>query len=381
MKRSKGMQLGAMLTALLLLSMMFVPVTTASANLNTAEKLARQYSANIWGINNTDIIDSKLYYGLDSNPAVYVFTVQKKENATINREYAGTIEQRNYGVMVIGATEKYTPLVEIFDGLPAHKSADLLVKAKELSKLYNDNSQEYKYIFLRNFDYGIEYNSNGKKIIVDLRTDKVISGDKVSMLSPEKEKAISEQWNQINQKIKNNKLNDVQIAAYSSGFVSGVPYYLWYRGCSPTAAGMVLGYWHDTRGYTSLPTGNTLIDELANAMGTDSNGATYPWDIAGGITTVTANHGYSFSSSNYYTEAIGWPVYKSEIGNSRPMVISIWIDNGGPYDDHSVTGVGYSDSTSPEQHLALVHDTWDQSFHLIDIGNTIGDLFTSAVPS
>ena len=62
MKRSKGMQLGAMLTALLLLSMMFVPVTTASANLNTAEKLARQYSANIWGINNTDIIDSKLYY-------------------------------------------------------------------------------------------------------------------------------------------------------------------------------------------------------------------------------------------------------------------------------------------------------------------------------
>ncbi|MCX9010035.1 MAG: C39 family peptidase, partial [Candidatus Methanoperedens sp.] len=276
-------------------------------------------------------------------------------------------------------TKKYTPLVEAFDGLPPHKRADLLIKAKELSKKYNDNSQEFRYIFLRNFDYGIEYNSNGNKVIVNLRTDKVIPENKNSKLSPEKEKAIAEQWNLIDQKIKDNKLGDVHISS-SGGFVSGVPYYLWYRGCSPTAAGMVLGYWHDARGYASLPTGNTLIDELANAMGTSSEGATNPWNIDDGIRTVTANHGYSFSSSNYYTEASGWPVYTSEINNQRPMVISIWIDYGGPYDDHSVTGVGYYDSTSPPQHLANVHDTWDQSMHIIDIGNTLGDLFTSAVP-
>jgi hypothetical protein len=190
--------------------------------------------------------------------------------------------------------------------------------------------------------------------------------DNVSLLSPEKEKAISEQWNQINQKIKDNKLNEVQIAS-SGGFVSGVPYYIWHDGCTPTAAGMVLGYWHDTRGYTSLPTGNTLIDELHDAMFTVNN-ITLPVFISSGITTVTANHGYSFSSNAYITEAIGWPVYTSEINNRRPMVISIWIDNGGPYSDHSVTGVGYYYSTSPPQHLANVHDTWDYSMHIINIG-------------
>ncbi|MCX9012683.1 MAG: C39 family peptidase [Candidatus Methanoperedens sp.] len=254
-----------------------------------------------------------------------------------------------------------------------------MVKAKELSIRYNDNSQEYKYIFLRNFDFGIEYNSNGKEIIVDLRTDEVISGDNVSLPSPENEKAISEQWNFVNQKIEGNTLKDVQIAS-SGGFVSGVPYYIWHRGCSPTAAGMVLGYWHDTRGYTSLPTEHALIDELADAMGTDMNGSTWPWKIGDGITTVTANHGYTFNSSFSITKAAGWPVYTSEIDNQRPMVISIWIDYTGNYSDHSVTGVGYYESTSPPQYLAAIHNTWYPNMSIIDMDNLFGVAFTSAVP-
>ena len=52
--------------------------------------------------------------------------------------------------------------------------------------------------------------------------------------------------------------------------VSGVPLYFWRTGCSPTAAAMVLGYWQ-SHGYFSLPTGNTLIDELASAMGTSTS--------------------------------------------------------------------------------------------------------------
>ncbi|MCX9012684.1 MAG: hypothetical protein OIN66_16385 [Candidatus Methanoperedens sp.] len=78
MSKSKGMQLGAMLAAILLVSLALMPAVSANTNLNTTEKLARQYSDNIWGENNTDIIDSNLYYGLDNNPAVYVFTVKKK---------------------------------------------------------------------------------------------------------------------------------------------------------------------------------------------------------------------------------------------------------------------------------------------------------------
>jgi hypothetical protein len=52
--KNKSMQLGVML---LLLAMVFVPLGSANTNLNTAEKLAHQYSDQIWGENNTDIID------------------------------------------------------------------------------------------------------------------------------------------------------------------------------------------------------------------------------------------------------------------------------------------------------------------------------------
>jgi hypothetical protein len=62
------------------------------------------------------------------------------------------------------------------------------------------------------------------------------------------------------------------------------------------------------------------------------------------------------------------------------MVISIWIDYAGNYSEHSVTGVGYADSTTPPLNFAVVHDTWDQSMHIIDLDNLWGVAFTSAVP-
>ncbi|MCX9010155.1 MAG: hypothetical protein OIN66_03430 [Candidatus Methanoperedens sp.] len=105
MNRSKGMKLSGLLLAVMLASAVFMPIATASTSLNVAEKLALQYSEDIWGKDNTDIIDSKLYYGLDNDPAVYVFTIQKKETSTINKEYSGTTEQQNYGAVVIGATK------------------------------------------------------------------------------------------------------------------------------------------------------------------------------------------------------------------------------------------------------------------------------------
>ncbi len=51
------------------------------------------------------------------------------------------------------------------------------------------------------------------------------------------------------------------------------------------------------RVYPNFPSGNTLIDELATAMGTGSswpfNGATWPFWIDNGIETVARNHGYT----------------------------------------------------------------------------------------
>ena len=37
--------------------------------------------------------------------------------------------------------------------------------------------------------------------------------------------------------------------------ISGVPAYYWYRGCGPTSAGMIIGYW-DGHGYSNLVVGD-----------------------------------------------------------------------------------------------------------------------------
>ncbi len=140
---------------------------------------------------------------------------------------------------------------------------------------------------------------------------------------------------------------------------------------------MVMGYWH-YHGYPNLPTYHTLIDELADAMGTDANGRTWPWKIDDGIRTVASNHGYNFDSTNYYGLDYWW-TYKSEISNGRPMVISIAIDLSGPYDDHTVAGVGYYEPHFWEKD-AIVQDTWDTMWHYVNVLETVGIQFTSVVP-
>ncbi len=147
-----------------------------------------------------------------------------------------------------------------------------------------------------------------------------------------------------------------------SGRISGVPNYPGYRGCSPTAAGMVLGYW-DSHGYPNFPNGTegrTLIDELEDAMGTwdwPIHGFTWPLDIDNGIEEVCENHGYSnFDASNDLW--MSWSEVKDEVDASRPFVISMLRGGTGsdwdkPYGEHSVTCVGYDDYDEdyvPEQH-------------------------------
>ncbi len=40
-----------------------------------------------------------------------------------------------------------------------------------------------------------------------------------------------------------------------------MPAYLWYRGCTPTAGGMIIGYW-DGNGYPDLVEGDAFIMTL-----------------------------------------------------------------------------------------------------------------------
>ncbi|OGF66573.1 MAG: hypothetical protein A2Y62_01015 [Candidatus Fischerbacteria bacterium RBG_13_37_8] len=63
--------------------------------------------------------------------------------------------------------------------------------------------------------------------------------------------------------------------AYSSlaqVVISGIPIYLWHRGCGPTAVGMVIGYW-DGKGFDQLVPGDATTQTSAvNAMIATDNG-------------------------------------------------------------------------------------------------------------
>jgi hypothetical protein len=126
---------------------------------------------------------------------------------------------------------------------------------------------------------------------------------------------------------------------------------------------MVLAFWK-THGFPNLPLGSgayNLIDELAVAMGTDSNGATAKGNVVGGIRTVFKNHGYTSSAVGVAGDWswVSWEECKNEIDNGRPFMLGLFhggTPRGGTYayNDHTVTGVGYT--TISQENYVIVHD-------------------------
>lgn len=249
--------------------------------------------------------------------------------------------------------------------------------------------------------YYTEYtliNSDGDVIdheLIDLTTSKKANlknfGDDVELSLNEtyllkqqktKKQEIKALWNALEQKggllesASSNKNTNPTISSQSIGWISGVPGYMWYLGCSPTASAMVLGYW-DGHGYPNYLTGNTLIEELADAMGTSNwpspTGGTWPWDIDNGIETVSVNHGYSnLDATNDYW--VTWSEIQNEINAQRPFVLSMThggtgSGNSQPYGDHSVTALGYSDGYADGSKYIHIHDTWSTSTRSITYGN------------
>jgi len=184
--------------------------------------------------------------------------------------------------------------------------------------------------------------------------------------------------------------------------ISGVPYYDWSYGCSPTAAAMVLGYW-DSHGYDNLVDyyfwhhdireGDwdyipNVQRELAIAMQTDTtSGATDVGDIGPGIEHVTNSiNGYSFSAPTtwwafytpYGTYDSHWSTIVAEIDRGRPLVWNVFDytvppgqPNAGLEVNHSVTVIGYRKDTQGHWYWpydkwwckAIVHNTWDYQEH------------------
>jgi len=161
---------------------------------------------------------------------------------------------------------------------------------------------------------------------------------------------------------------------------------LWTRGCSPTAASMVLMFYdyytpigaisvggkffglivdyYRTHNISSRNVPFPLIDELAVAMGTDASGNTASNMLGPGIRDVTNNiNGYNFQTSQVidciipFTECWDWcwGAITNEINNNRPFVWSVTTSQGGGL-GHSLAAYGYDDNK-----YVICRNTWDYS--------------------
>ncbi|HOW15743.1 C39 family peptidase [Methanosarcina sp.] len=345
---------------------------------------------------------STVYYDLDGKISAYSYNIIE------NKQQAGYI--------FISATKDNYPVLEFSKGKIPNEIPEYTTRSKSLAqerankiKLESNDKEELtigrmKPLYLGPTFYYAEYaliDTEGKakeKVIVDLPFSTIVDFNKSNVSIPvnEEDCLFNNTYLQQQQEIRTQNSNiqwtvlEKEMAnsssystSSSSKTISGVPKYGWLCGCSPTASGMVLGYWA-SHGYSYLITGPDLVRELATAMGTEwpGNGATWPWAIDDGIETVCNNHGYNnFDASNDIY--VSWSEVKTEVNADKPFVLSML--NGGtgngytqPYGDHSVTCVGYYDGSSD---YVYIHDTWDTSNkHYLTFGSWTGAMATWVRP-
>lgn len=309
------------------------------------------------------------YYDLDGNEAAYAFDIMK------SNEY--------YGFIIISATKDNYPILEFSKGKLPHKISDMTKKSQSAAANYANKNQLkvgkstpiYKGATFYYTEYELKDSKNAikKKIIVDDVTSNVISleAETVPIITDNVETVesgeIEEAWNNLENKMAGNTSSTATTYSHK---ISNFPSELWYRGCAPTSAAMVLEYW-DNHGYPNFPSSSTLIDELANAMGTTSGGNTVTDNIDNGIEKVCRNHGYSYIDA--VTEnSVTKTKIETEINADRPFTLSM-VDGGAgsgysiSYGNHTVACYGYYRSGLTQ--YDYIHDTWETAEHYILYGN------------
>lgn len=386
-------KIGILLLAMMLVGMVLIPTASAqkTSNVVSVEKAEKVASYSIKEISkstsnfseweNATVKLSTVYYDLEGKKSAYSFNVI--ENG------------KQIGSIFISATKDNCPVLEFSKGKIPNEIPELTTRSKSLAqerankiKLENNDKEELtigkmKLLYLGPTFYYAEYNltdAKGKtkeKVIVDLPFSTIVNFNESNASVPANEENYffnstyiqqqeemrkqnaNTQWTALEKEMADSSSYSISSSVEKS--ISGVPNYSWRDGCSPTAAGMVLGYW-DSHGYSNFPSRDYLIDALATAMGTDwpGSGSTWPYNIDDGIETVCDMYNYpNFQASNDYL--FTWTKVKSEVNANRPFVLSMLNGGtsvGGTYDygDHSVTCIGYSDGTND---YVLLHDTWD----------------------
>ena len=192
--------------------------------------------------------------------------------------------------------------------------------------------------------------------------------------------------------------------------IPGVPAYLWYNGCGPTATGMVLGYW-DGNGFDDLVEGSAAtqtpaVDDMISSAGNYNDyclpldfypilrpdlseppfGDEHPDDcvadfmktsqsyhsnyygwswfshmddaLAGYVALVTPD--YEMYVENLLWANLTWSRFCSEIDANQPVVLLVDTDGDGST-DHFITAIGYGEQSETPMYACL--NTWDTGVH------------------
>ncbi len=192
--------------------------------------------------------------------------------------------------------------------------------------------------------------------------------------------------------------------------ISDVPAYLWYNGCGPTAAGMVIGYWAE-QGFNSLVGGDAssqtqAVNDMISSSGNyddyclpidyspnllpdlsepppgdehDDNCVAdfmrtsqshhlnyYGWswfsDVPGALEDYSrwSDDHYQPTARNITWFQLTWNTVCTEIDANRPLVFLVDSDANG-FTDHFVTVIGYGEQSGTSMYAC--YDTWDLAIH------------------
>jgi len=192
-------------------------------------------------------------------------------------------------------------------------------------------------------------------------------------------------------------------AVADTAFIEDVPSYIWYHGCGPTAAGMIIGYW-DAHGFDDLIDGSNNwaanranvqamiasaghirdyvpdVDRVATAddplhpsdcvadfMYASRYPLTYANSFSGwqyyGMAGYANYRGYPYVAGSSVQYSDLWDTLVGEIDGDRPM--ELYVDRTGDgQPDHFVAAVGYDDGPDGRRYAA--YNTYDHEVHWHD---------------
>jgi hypothetical protein len=306
--------------------------------------------------------------------------------AELVRTRRSVLARGRYGTIMIRARRNRHPAMLAYDGLPFTYVGARLALAIHQESLSLDPHHPIVYRLGEGDGYpqvfGEFGSSDGRAVLISLmdarsRVSKSPFPRRARSISPMMAGHYERIWALI-EAISPAYLEAISpqyIASGIQGYIPHVPDLTWRRGCAPTAAGNVLAYW-DTRGYSKLVDDPgkdeyDLIDELADAMDTDTSGSTKDGDVDDGIEAVCNDDDYHNNYDFDIDGPDGWYVWgkiRDAIDAGRPC--HLIIHGHQTYHDHSVTVVGYRQvykSCAADDRFVTIHDTWPSTGFDIEI--------------